>query len=292
MVTKPKAKRYYSIMVVPHDARGKPISIKVPASLVYIIGSVLVLAFFIFSSSLLYSTALSRRLVDYARMINETKKQEQVISSFSNKAEKVDKAIEELSQKENELRKALGLKSWKSKITLSKQKSSVYFDRIDLKIAEREKSLEELKSWVETVRARFASTPQSWPIFGRIVSRMGYRTYPWRGYHTGIDIRARYGAPARATANGVVTFTGWRTGYGKTVEISHGNGISTLYAHSSGFAVRPGERVKKGQIISYVGMTGRTTGPHLHYEVRKWSTPVNPVAYLDLNILTASRLWR
>ncbi|MGB9612814.1 MAG: M23 family metallopeptidase, partial [Candidatus Margulisiibacteriota bacterium] len=153
------------------------------------------------------------------------------------------------------------------------------------------KSLEELRAWVNTVQARFAQTPSIWPVHGRISSWFGYRVYPWRGFHYGLDICAPYGTPVRAGASGVVTYVGWQRGYGKTVEISHGYGVSTLYGHLSRFAVANGQRVKKGQIIAYVGLTGWTTGLHLHYGIKKWGQYINPVAYLNLNIMSASRLW-
>ena len=280
-------------MIVPHDARGRPISIKIPASWVYAVASVAVFSFLLVASSIVYSTLLSRRLVHYADTLSKNREQKEIISSFSAKTQKASQAIDELVQKDNELRKLLGLKGWQSKIRLVKSdKISLDLDLANLRLAERRQSLEELNKWVNLVRSRFASTPSTWPIYGRIVSWLGYRSYPWRGYHSGIDIQARWGAPVRATAAGVVIYVGWRRGYGKTVEISHGYGVSTLYAHSSGYAVRAGQKVRKGQVVCYVGTTGWTTGPHLHYEVRRWDRPLNPVAYLNLNILTASRLWR
>ena len=294
-------KRFYTFMVVPHDARGRPISIKIPARWVYAGLSVAFFSLLIVASSLVYSTFLTRRLVNYSNTLSKNREQKAVITSFSTKTDRVAKAIDELTKKENELRQLLGLKGWKSKARLSTGKIApeAKSDKISLEIslanarlAERRQGLEELKAWVDLVRSRFASTPSIWPIRGRIVSWMGYRPYPWRGYHTGIDIQAYRGAPVRATAAGVVSYVGWRNGYGKTIEINHGQGVSTLYAHNSGYAVRVGQKINKGQVICYVGMTGWTTGPHCHYEVRRWNRPFNPVAYLDLNILTASRLWR
>ena len=282
-------------MIVPHDAQGKPISIRIPASWVYTAAFAAVFCFVMVGSSIIYSTLLSRRLVNYADTISKNREQQQVISSFSIKTNKVSQAIDELVQKDNELRTLLGLRGWKSKAKLSTNKLDKVSSEIeiaDTRLSERKESLEELKQWVNLVRSRFASTPSTWPIYGRLVSFFGYRAYPWRGFHAGVDIQAHYGAPAKATASGVVSFVGWRSGYGKTVEVNHGYGVSTLYAHNSGYAVRVGQKVSKGQVVSYVGTTGWTTGPHLHYEVRRWDRALNPIAYLDLNLLTASRLWR
>ncbi|MDD5593469.1 MAG: M23 family metallopeptidase [Candidatus Margulisbacteria bacterium] len=301
MDIKPKKERFYTFMIVPHDARGRPVSLKIPARWVSAAIYLAIFSFLLVGSSIVYSTLLSRKLVNYAGTISRSRQQQVVINSFSDKTSKVSQAINELVAKDNELRKLLGLKGWESKVKLSTDqispeakvnKVSLEFELASAKLAERRQSLEELKQWVSVVRSRFASTPSTWPIYGRIASFFGYRVYPWRGVHTGIDISSHYGAPARATAAGVVSYVGWRRGYGKTVEIDHGYGVKTLYAHNSNYAVRVGQRVNKGQVVSYVGMTGWTTGPHLHYEVRRWDRPINPVAFLDLNILSASRFWR
>lgn len=298
-----KKPKYYTFMVIPHDAREKSFSIKIPALWIYAAVGAALFSVLIVGSSIVYSSLLSRRLVHYHNTIARNREQKEVIETFALRAARVSEAISELEQEDNRLRKLLGLKSWKTKIKLSSDLdrndslASVdqvkrEFKKVDLKLAERKRSLEELKSWVNTVRERLATTPSRWPLYGRIVSRFGYRVYPWRGFHTGIDISGCYGAPIRATAAGRVSFVGWRRGYGKTVIITHGHGFSTLYAHLSKYAVNVGQSVRKGQIICYVGNTGYSTGPHLHYEVRKWGRPVNPVAYLNLNILTASRMWR
>jgi murein DD-endopeptidase MepM/ murein hydrolase activator NlpD len=301
MDSKPKKQRFYSIMIVPHDAQGAPISFKIPVSWLRAAGYLALFFVLVVGSSVVYSTLLSRRLVNYADTLYKNREQQEVIKTFSDKTGRVAKAIDELVEKDNELRKLLGLKGWQSKVKLSTSvvsreaktdKISIEIELAKDRMAESEKSLQELKQWVVFVRSRMASTPSSWPIYGRVVSLFGYRAYPWRGFHSGVDIHASYGAPARATAPGIVGYVGWRRGYGKLVEINHGNGVSTLYAHNSNYAVRVGQRVRKGQIVSYVGTTGWTTGPHLHYEVRRWDRPLNPVAFLDLNLLSASRLWR
>jgi len=283
-------------MVVPHDARGKPVSIKLPASWVYTAVTLTCFFLLVVGSSIVYSTLLSRRLVDYADTVSKNKQQEAVISSFSAKTDKVARQIDELVKKDNELRKQLGLKGWEIKevrtTVPTAEKVNYLLEKAEERLAQKRKSHEELLQWVSFVRSRYAATPSTWPIYGRLVSFFGYRRYPWRGMHTGVDIQAGYGAGVRATAPGVVTYTGWRHGYGKTVEISHGHGVATLYAHNSNYAVKVGQRIKKGQIVCYVGTTGWTTGPHLHYEVRRYDRPINPVAFLDLNMMTASRLWR
>ena len=300
MNRKPRWQKHFTLMVIPHDASGRTVSFKIPALWVYAAVGLCVFSIVVFASSLVYSSLLSRRLVHYHKAIAKNQEQRGVIDSFSQETAKVHQAISELAREDNKLRKLLGLKNWRSKIKLSSkfkqfddkaEQVSSDLAKADLKLAERKKSLEELKQWVNTVRKRFASTPSRWPIYGRIVSRFGYRIYPWRGFHSGVDISGQYGAPIRTTADGTVSYVGWRSGYGKTVIVDHSYGNSTLYGHCSSYAVKSGQKVKKGQVICYIGNTGYTTGPHLHYEVRKAGRPVNPVSYLNLNILSASKIW-
>jgi murein DD-endopeptidase MepM/ murein hydrolase activator NlpD len=127
--------------------------------------------------------------------------------------------------------------------------------------------------------------PSLWPIMGPITSGFGQREDPVLGngegeFHTGIDIGAPNGLPIRATSDGIVKTAEMASGYGREVVIDHGHGVETVYGHMSGFAVIAGQTVVRGEVIGYVGHSGRTTGSHLHYEVRIHSTPVNPHKYL------------
>jgi len=135
-----------------------------------------------------------------------------------------------------------------------------------------------LSDWIAATTA-----PTLWPVTGPITGAFGSRQDPFNGegaFHAGVDISCRYGQPILAPADGVVTYADFYNGYGRLIEIDHGNGIQTRYGHLSGFAVADGQTVRKGQVIGYVGMSGRSTGAHLHYEVRIHDTPVNPHKYL------------
>jgi murein DD-endopeptidase MepM/ murein hydrolase activator NlpD len=127
------------------------------------------------------------------------------------------------------------------------------------------------------------NVPNLWPVAGRITSSFGERLDPFNGegaFHAGVDIAAPTGTPIYAPANGVVAKAGAASGYGHEVIIDHGGGISTLYGHLSSFAVVAGQIVKRGQVIGYVGSLGRSTGPHVHYEVLVNNLPVNPHKYM------------
>ena len=130
---------------------------------------------------------------------------------------------------------------------------------------------------------QLAAAPSLWPLEGRVTSSYGERQDPINGegaFHAGIDIAAPYGTPVRAAADGDVMFAAFGTGYGREVTINHGHDVTTVYGHMSAMAVVQGEHVTRGQVIGYVGQSGRSTGPHLHYEVRVHMVAVNPHKYL------------
>ncbi len=148
----------------------------------------------------------------------------------------------------------------------------------------QETSLQMLIEYFEDKRSLYASTPSAWPVRGWITSPFGNRTSPFSGivkFHEGLDIAAQTGTPVMAPADGVVVKAGFSTGYGNMVEISHGYGIKTIFAHNSRLNVKAGQRVRRGEVISYVGDSGSSTGPHLHYEVRLNGLPVNPTKYMN-----------
>ncbi len=125
--------------------------------------------------------------------------------------------------------------------------------------------------------------PSLWPVMGHITGTFGERLDPFSGegaFHAGVDISAAYGQPIHASADGIVDATESRAGYGRLVVVDHGFGISSWYGHLSAFAVIAGARVKRGQVIGYAGISGRATGPHVHYEVRLNGAPINPWRYL------------
>ncbi len=156
-------------------------------------------------------------------------------------------------------------------------------DTIDDRIDVHNDSLTELTQYLEEKNFIMLSTPTIWPTRGWVSSKFGFRTSPFSGrrvFHEGLDIAARYGIDVRATAKGVVVFSGTRTGYGYIVTIDHGYGYLTRYAHNSQLLVKVGDKVEKGTPIAKVGSSGNSTGPHVHYEVLSNGIPVNPIKYI------------
>ncbi|HEY5350515.1 MAG TPA: M23 family metallopeptidase [Candidatus Lustribacter sp.] len=127
-----------------------------------------------------------------------------------------------------------------------------------------------------------AALPSLNPVGGSISAGFGWRVVPWPEYHRGLDLAADYGTPVRAAAAGVVRAAGWESGgFGIKVDVDHENGYHTWYAHLSRVAVAPGERIRKGETIAYVGETGEATGPHLHYQVMLDGQAIDPTPYLS-----------
>ena len=126
-------------------------------------------------------------------------------------------------------------------------------------------------------------TPSIWPVLGHITDSFGERLDPFSGegaFHTGVDVASDYGAPVHATADGIIAIAENHAGYGRLVVIDHGFGITTWYAHLSAFSAVAGARVKRGEVLGYTGISGRSTGPHVHYEVRMNNAPINPWRYM------------
>ena len=135
--------------------------------------------------------------------------------------------------------------------------------------------------WVDANGAGRQVATMTWPVAGRITSGFGLRVHPilrFARMHRGIDFGAGYGAPIVAAADGQVIRSGWSGGYGRQVRIAHGGGIATTYSHMSRLVADPGSFVRQGQLIGYVGSSGLSTGPHLHYEVHRNGTAVNPLS--------------
>ncbi len=146
-----------------------------------------------------------------------------------------------------------------------------------------ENRLDTVRTGVERQQALAAATPSIWPVIGWLSSAFGSRQDPINGgadFHPGLDISAEYGTPVKATADGTIETAGWMGDYGNMILVKHGYGMSTKYGHLSRIVVSAGQTVHRGQIIGYVGATGRTTGAHLHYEILLNGERINPLKLL------------
>ena len=167
---------------------------------------------------------------------------------------------------------------------LALRKMREYLDKLANATRLEEVNQQDLLRVLRERRDTLANMPSIWPLNGFVTSSFGMRASPFGGgnrrFHKGLDIVSRIGTPIVAPAQGEVTMSAPDGAYGNSVEINHGSGIVTKYAHMQRCAVQAGQWVKRGEIVGYVGMSGRTTGPHLHYEVRLNGVPVNPMRYI------------
>ncbi|SEL67499.1 Murein DD-endopeptidase MepM and murein hydrolase activator NlpD, contain LysM domain [Stigmatella aurantiaca] len=156
-------------------------------------------------------------------------------------------------------------------------------DKLSAEATRQEQSLQELQAYFQDQKSLLASTPSVWPARGWVTSDFGQRLDPYtaeRVTHAGLDIAAPHGKEIHAPSDGTVVFAGLEGGYGNVLVIDHGYGIKTRYGHLAKMLVKAGDKVKRGALIAAVGNTGRSTGPHLHYEVRVNGIPQNPRKFI------------
>lgn len=189
-------------------------------------------------------------------------------------------AIEGKLTKINEYLKKRGLRGFSTRSVGGNKENS------DKELSEKEVYMA-YDSYLTSVVNAVAFTPMGYPRISALTSRFGYRNDPFNSasaeYHPGIDFRGNYGDAVKCTANGTIVSAGWAGGYGNCIRIKHTNGYETVYGHLSRISVKVGQHVSVGEKIGQVGSTGRSTGTHLHYEVRLNGKPINPVKFLTLN---------
>jgi len=252
---------------------------------------------------------ISREEIGKLTAINSSQKVE--IEKLQKNSEEVQKQLQENSLMLEEVKKAVGINPASANesveiklaapeestpISLLKRESvldmSAKLENIESdfaslsdKIAAQKQAISDSLGPIKDQLAYLMAKPSIMPVTAAITAGFGYRKNPFtsRGseFHKGIDFAASYGQTAVATGDGIVIFSGWNAGYGRMVIISHGYGITTLYAHNSKLLVKQGDKVKKGQAITKVGNTGRSTGTHLHYEVKLNGKNVNPTKYFN-----------
>lgn len=295
-------KREYTLMIVPHQGESVvrlriPI-IAVKASVAVVCALVVVATGFMINYRYTLNTASADKS-ELMRLRQETGYQYAQLEQLAKKTAALQEDVGRLNVLDAEIRRMVDgegepvSRSGGSRSRYSGQGGAAAKPNVDQlnslvedlqAVAKaREQSLAELKQKVVAHNARLAVTPSIWPTNGDVTSRFGWRNSPFgwgSDWHPGIDIANDHGTAIVATANGQVVMSGWFGGYGKCIQIDHGNGIVTLYGHNSQVVADVGQTVKKGEIIAYMGNTGVSTGSHLHYEVRVNGTAVNPANFL------------
>jgi len=291
-------KRFYILFVARgDDGQLRKISIPVQYLYIFVVGAAIG-----FLSLTGIASSYTRMLFKVSRY-NELRTEKEQLKDRYSRLEQVakerDVQVASLGSIANEVSALYGLKSQPTLVTASQEQiqDAEVTSSLDQLHALRSSALSGAATVGITLGLtrnattadwfRANSAPNLWPVEGQVTGSFGERIDPFNGegaFHSGVDIGSNYGHQVIAPADGVVTFVDFLGGYGKVIMLDHGHGITTRYGHLSGFAATPGQHVHRGDVIGYVGASGRSTGPHLHYEVRINDTPVNPYKYLRLNI--------
>ncbi|HAF31551.1 MAG TPA: peptidase M23 [Anaerovibrio sp.] len=300
--------REYTIKIIPHqgsDVRSVHLPMQWIKYALFSVAAVVILLAGAFSYSVYSSYSLRNEASQIEKLKEANSLQQEQLLELSKKATSLQDEVEQLGQIEKELRQLSGVAGDEAGDVNSNDGDGTHngqggpykqldlkdvsnaLDNVEKRVAQRRASLTRLRDILNEQHRQIqqqesvnASTPSIWPSTGDVSSPFGMR---WGGsdFHPGIDIADDYGTPIVATADGIVTVAGWNSGgYGNMVDIDHGNGFMTRYGHAQQVVVSAGEHVKRGQVIAYMGSTGFSTGPHVHYEVRVNGQIVNPAGYI------------
>ncbi len=302
---KRRSTKNLTILFVPDDNTGV-FSFKIN-TIIFFILCIIWLGGTILSGYILYKHINYRATLEYNKYLTKKHKE------FAREILQLRETVKRTEEVENQLKDLLKLKSKNAIIKYTGFGGPSYIDTkliekeiennneiisrkafeaavkyIDLQAQINEKSFQEIIKYITDQRAKLTAVPSGWPVKGWITCGFGSRIDPFTGalsFHQGVDIANDIGTPIKATADGVVQYADFeRGGYGNLVTINHGNGYLSRYGHLQKFVVSPGQHIKKGQIIGFLGSTGKSTSPHLHYEVILNGIAVNPVKYLNKEV--------
>ncbi len=260
-----------TIMVIPHG-NPKPLNLKIPAA-----GILLGLLLLVIGAVRMYGIVMDG--LKYPFLVSQVEYYGQQFAQWKS-------TVTALHEVDTDFRRIFSLNS-KDKVLETVDTS--YAGSVDLqqlmeelqKAAER---VDEIKDYLRIQKDLYLATPKGFPVAGNISSSYGKREDPITGngaFHSGIDISASPGVSILATADGIVSHSGWTPHSGYVVVLEHGCGFSTIYAHNKKNAVKVGQKVSRGDTLGYVGSTGKSTGPHVHYEIWEKGRSVNPKKYLQ-----------
>lgn len=260
-----------TIMLIPHS-KTRPFNFKFP--FIGIFASAVLCCF-----GILYILTIAVNTFEYYRM-------KDALNYYSQQFIELKSTISALKKAEAEFKTLFSLGSKEKVLENMNTSDSGNIDMEELKqqIRKTIETVGDIKDYLHIQRDVYISTPKGLPVRGSISSYYGIRENPRGGYkefHSGIDISSSPGNPVRATADGIVSFSGWSGGNGNLVVLEHGHGFSTFYAHNRVNNVKVGQKVRRGDVVGYVGSTGNSTGPHVHYEIWKDGRHINPKQYIE-----------
>ncbi len=288
----------YYIFVVAHSIRGRIRRIHIPHYFVYLCGVFALIGFITVLAAVGSYTRMLLKVANYNHLRREAELLKRKYNSLRTTMSQTEVQLASLQTLANEVSVAYGIKrpaGVAEPLPTGPGRAQAFRASAEQFQLLLRASYTPLPLRYEFLDARpgTAGLPLEWPLQGALMSGFGDRLDPFNGegaFHAGVDISSFYGAPVRAAADGAVISAARESGYGMAVLLDHGRGVRTIYAHLSGFNVTPGQAVLAGEIIGFVGRSGRSTGAHLHYEVRLQNIPVNPSRFLGRPAITARML--
>ncbi|SCG83102.1 putative metalloprotease HI0409 [Proteiniborus sp. DW1] len=311
---KNKKAQTFSLLIIPHSKQVSQVNIAtwVPKFLAALVATLLFisgyLCFKLYTSYNILKQEYSEKTNKLNALEEINQQQEQEIAKLRNISAEVQEKLETIDNLQGIVKSLVGLEDFSEKEEDPEQNISRLPSRggpslktdflldsskndIEIQIKELssllDKSHQDLNSLIEDVEVKLKyldAKPNLMPTTGRVTSGFGYRKNPFgrgREFHNGIDIANSSGTEIKAAGSGIVTFAGYNGGYGRYIIISHGYGYQSVYGHNRKLLVKVGDKVEKGQTISEMGNSGRSTGPHLHFEVRLNGNPIDPMKVID-----------
>ena len=294
------SKKLYSLIIVPNN-RGKFKTITLSKKSLRIMSGISAFLFIILVVFLIDYLTLNGTRQKYKELLKKNTKQKETLAQYKNSINELQTTVKRFENYAKKLNIMAGLKSpdilkelgigggdinnhqIENSIESPQKIGLTRLKNISQKAGGIEKNLNTLTKFFEDQSLKLAATPTIWPTKGWVTSAFGWRDDPFTGkraFHKGIDIATNFGNPVVSTADGIVIQLKRDKIGGKTIKVSHNGGYLTVYCHLSKFLVKPGQRIKRGDIIGEVGKTGKALGPHVHYEVRVNGKPVNPYYYI------------
>ncbi|GFN35513.1 peptidoglycan DD-metalloendopeptidase family protein [Tepidimicrobium xylanilyticum] len=291
-----------SIMIIPHTEKVRRLTVPSWVPKVFFIAIITTIINVSLAFNKIYTSHMSleeeykEKISIINKLEEENKNKEVELSKLKSqnkklyeKTNEVEEKLAEIEKLQREVEKLVGIKSPSRggglDDNLSREITEPVAELQVLKevLEDKEKELIAFIDDVEKQLQYLETVPSLWPAKGKLTSKFGNRKNPFgRGiqFHYGIDIANSTGTDIRAAGSGKIIFSGYKTGYGYTIIIDHGNGYKTYYGHNSKLLVNKGDKVEKGQVIAKMGSTGRSTGPHLHFEIHKSDKPIDPLTVL------------
>lgn len=302
-------KHFYTLLIIPHKKKDSVKKFLATPIHFRIVSVVSVVLFCLFGYCAVDYLTIKLEQMELANLRQLASTQQEQIDTLQDKISFFDRKLADLKQVDEKIRNMASELTGKSRKPPRKEEAKSReqalgiggpmpadeaghdqltglnrrMDRLLEDASARERSLAELQEYLRAQRSIAAVTPSNWPVAGWVTSEFGRRTNPFGGrgeFHTALDIATKLGAPIQAPADGIVANVEKRHDMGLMIQIEHGRGITTLYAHLFRSAVSKGQVVKRGEVIGYVGNSGRSTGAHLHYAVSLNGVYVNPRNYL------------